>query len=324
MICHVVRFQNEESIEWGVVHEEQVYAIGFQGSSAEFLKDGRALAYDNLRALQQGSNNGSGVSIDELEILSPITVGARVLCQGANYRQHMIDSGMDPDAKNFNMFFNKSSASICAANDNVIKPRFVKLLDYEVELGLVIGSELDQFKEFTPDNIHELVAGVVIGNDVSARDIQIPQMQFFKGKSYRTFCPLGPILCLLEAEDMHYLHDLELELRVNDNVRQKDSTENLVFKPEESLTEFSQVSAFSAGDVVLTGTPSGCALSIPSSGLLRTIVQLLPEDKKWKMFIKSQLQKPNYMQPGDVMSATIKSRDGKVNLGRQVNKVVSE
>ncbi len=324
MICHVVRYRKKELIDWGVVFRGQVYALGFKGDTAEFLLSGKALAYEKLHELKQGKKQELvGELLQDLDILSPITSGAKVLCQGANYRQHMIDSGMDPDAKHFNMFFNKSSASICAATDDVIKPNFVKLLDYEVELGLVVGREQTGFKEITQENIHELVAGVVIGNDVSARDIQIPQMQFFKGKSYRTFCPLGPVLCLLESEDMHYLHDLNLELRVNNSVRQKDTTRNLVFKPEESLTEFSMVTDFSPGDVVLTGTPSGCALSIPSSGLLKTIAQLLPEEKKWKMFIKSQLSKPNYMQVGDVMSATIKSTDGNVDLGQQINKVVA-
>ena len=85
------------------------------------------------------------------------------------------------------------------------------------------------------------MAGICIGNDVSARDIQIPQMQFHKGKSYRGFCPLGPVLCLLEQDELHYLDDLQLELRVNGQVRQSDSTRNLVFKPAETLSEFSQI-----------------------------------------------------------------------------------
>ncbi len=98
------------------------------------------------------------------------------------------------------------------------------------------------------DNISDLVAGVCIGNDVSARDIQIPQMQFHKGKSYRTFCPLGPYLVLLEPHEFHYLNDLNLSLSVNGEVRQQDNTRNLVFKPAETLTEFSQVVNFEPGE----------------------------------------------------------------------------
>jgi len=234
----------------------------------------------------------------------------------------MIESGMDPDAKDFNMFFHKSSASICSANDDVRRPAFVKLLDYEVELGLVIGGEVHEPREITKSNIHEVVAGIVIGNDISARDIQIPQMQFFKGKSYRTFCPLGPVLCHMESEDMHLLHSLQLELRVNGVIRQTDTTRQMVFKPEESLTEFTQVSDLNPGDIVLTGTPNGCAMRLPQPGLKKTLFQILPEGKKWKVFIKNQAKSTDYLQVGDVMSATIRSPDGTVDLGTQYNRVV--
>src|SRR3990167_2931469 len=127
----------------------------------------------------------------------------------------MIDSGIDPDAKRFNMFFNKSTASITGPVGNIIKPPHVTLLDYEIELTLVLGARTSGPVAVTNDNLHEYVAGICVGNDVSARDIQIPQMQFHKGKSYRTFCPLGPVLCLLDANEMHYLNGLQLTLAVN-------------------------------------------------------------------------------------------------------------
>lgn len=323
MICHVVRYQHNQATQWGVLYKEFLYPLkGQYDTTADFLLQGREEAYSRLKTLQQGSDLNTGIDQDNVNILSPITKGQKVLCQGANYRQHMIESGMDPDAKHFNMFFHKSSASICSATDDIHAPDFVQLLDYEIELGLVIGNTLEQYKTVTRDNIHELVAGIVMANDISARDIQIPQMQFFKGKSYRTFCPTGPVLCLLEAEDMHYLHNLNLELRVNDGVRQQDSTKNLVFKPEESLTEFSQVTDFAPGDIVLTGTPSGCALQLPKSALKRKLFHLLPEEKKWSTFINAQGKSNLYLKAGHRLSASIKSPDGAINLGKQSNKVI--
>lgn len=324
MICHVVRYIDADVSRWGVLVDGLVYPLDQQfETTADLVHKGRGDAYSLLRKVESGASGLLGFPYDSITPLSPITKGGKVLCQGANYRQHMIDSGMDPDAKNFNMFFNKSSASICSAVDDIVKPDFVKLLDYEIELGLLIGGEVNGSVAVTEDNISDYVAGVIIGNDISARDVQIPQMQFFKGKSYRTFCPLGPILCLLESEDMHYLNDLQLELLVNGELRQSDSTSNLVFKPSETLSEFSLVSDMSPGDIVLTGTPSGCAMQLPKSPLLVKLAGLLPEKRKWEIFVKGQMKKTGYLQVGDVVTATIKSLDGKVNLGVQRNKVVA-
>ena len=249
--------------------------------------------------------------------------GAKVLCQGANYRQHMIDSGMNPDDKSFNMFFTKSTASITGPVGKIIKPRHVQLLDYEIELTLVLGKKTSSPVQVTRENLHEYVAGICIGNDVSARDIQIPQMQFHKGKSYRTFCPLGPVLCLLDREEMHYLDELQLALTVNGERRQYDSTANLVYKPAETLTEFSQIHDFEPGDVLMTGTPSGCALGLPAPALVK-VSSLLPEAKRWALFINSQKRRTQYLKVGDRVRSTITSNDGVINLGEQNHVVTIE
>jgi 2-keto-4-pentenoate hydratase/2-oxohepta-3-ene-1,7-dioic acid hydratase in catechol pathway len=86
---------------------------------------------------REAAKRSPGLSLDSVEILPPATTPCRVFCQGANYRQHMIESGMNPDAKTFNMFFTKSDASITSASAIVHRPAHVKLLDYEIELALV-------------------------------------------------------------------------------------------------------------------------------------------------------------------------------------------
>ena len=140
----------------------------------------------------------------------------------------------------------------------------MRFLDYEIELGLIVKRDLTKAVTVTDANLHEFVAGLVIVNDYSARDVQIPQMQFYKGKSYRTFGPVGPHLCLLERADFPQIKNLQLKLTVNGQVRQNDSTANLVFGPAETLTELSGVQDLFAGDLIATGTPAGCALSVPS------------------------------------------------------------
>jgi 2-keto-4-pentenoate hydratase/2-oxohepta-3-ene-1,7-dioic acid hydratase in catechol pathway len=148
-------------------------------------------------------------------------------------------------------------------------------------------------------------------------------MQFYKGKSFRTFGPVGPYLCLLDAGSMHYLKDLQLRLTVNGQVRQSDSTANLVYGPAETLTELSSVQDLDAGDLIATGTPAGCALTIPSPAKQR-IAALLPEATKWQMFLKAQESRPQYLKPGDVVEARIRSTDGVIDLGVQRNRVVEE
>lgn len=317
-MLNLVRFEKNGDPAWGVFHNNRVFKLDLPCTST------KALLEPGLKVIKQSVQAALKTNeVSDAKLLSPITQDAKVLCQGANYRQHMIDSGMNPDDKSFNMFFTKSAASITLPTGSIVKPKKVELLDYEVELTLVMGTSTSQSINVTNDNISQFVAGVCIGNDVSARDIQIPQMQFHKGKSYRTFCPLGPYLVLLEEDEFHYLDDLNLTLSVNGEVRQQDSTKNLVFKPAETLTEFSQVVNFEPGDVLMTGTPSGCALGLPAPFLVR-MLHLLPERKKWSLFNKVQKKRSQYLKIGDQLEVTIKSSDGLMDLGKQNHTVCLE
>ena len=262
------------------------------------------------------AGRGPDMRVADVTLLSPVTAPCRVICQGANYRQHMIESGLNPDEKTFNMFFEKSDASVAPPVGEVVRPPHVRLLDYEIELGLVIGAEVTAGRTVKPDELPGLVFGLVIANDISARDVQLPQMQFFKGKSYRGFCPVGPYLTLPDRDEFALIEDLLLTLSVNGTVRQQDSTRNLVFKPAETLEELTTFSDLSPGDLILTGTPSGCALRVPPPPV-RRLMQLLPERVLWKAFVKAQQKRPAYLQPGDRMTLTIKSADGRLDLGVQ-------
>lgn len=318
MALSIVRFKNENAdTQWGVLSNGKVAVLSTAfATTAELIQQGYATIAEMASAAKQL------VPLEKLSLLSPITSPSQVLCQGANFRQHMIDSGMDPDAKAFNMFFTKSVASITGPQGEIIKPKHVQLLDYEIELTLVLGKATDSEVQVTNENLHEYVAGICIGNDISARDIQIPQMQFHKGKSYRTFCPLGPVLCLLAKDEMKYLSQMNLTLSVNGQTRQQDSSGNLVFKPAETLTEYSAITNFAVGDVLMTGTPAGCALGLPSSTVVR-VSGLLPEQIKWKLFKKGQAKRSAYLHVGDVVESHIASSDGKIDLGYQRHTVVS-
>lgn len=316
MALNVMHFEHRGRAQWGVVRDARITPIpGEFPSTADFV---RAADLDSLAAL-----DGPTLDEDEVTLLSPVTRDRQFVCQGANYRQHIIESGMDPDVKTFNMIFTKASSCIVPANHDVIRPRHVRFLDYEIELGLVLSRDVTGPVHVSAANLHEFVAGAVIVNDYSARDVQLPEMQFYKGKSYRTFGPVGPYLCLLERDDFPLLEDLDLRLTVNGETRQRDNTGNLLYRPSETLTEVSGVHDLFAGDLISTGTPAGCALSIPSPAMQK-LGALLPERTKWQAFMRVQERRSQYLKPRDVVEARIRSRDGRIDLGAQRNVVAVE
>jgi len=314
MAFNVLRFEHQGTVKWGVLQGGNVLPVpGSFASTGDFIRANSPASLAELR--------GETLPLSQLKILSPVTRDQQFICLGANYRQHMIESGMDPDVKKFNMVFTKAPSCIVAADSELVRPRHVRFLDYEVELGLVLKRDITGPVTVTNANLFDFVAGLVIVNDYSARDIQIPQMQFYKGKSYRTFGPVGPHLCLLEKTDVAKLGDLRLRLTVNGSVRQEDSTANLVYGPAETLTELSGIQDLNAGDLIATGTPAGCALSIPSPFKQR-LMALFPERVKWKVFLKVQAKRKQYLRPGDVVETRIRSADGTLDLGVQRNVVV--
>jgi 2,4-didehydro-3-deoxy-L-rhamnonate hydrolase len=316
MALHVLHYLHHGRAQWGVVANGAITPIpGEFKSTAEFLE---ANPVEQLLVL-----SGPTLAESEVQWLSPVTANQQFICQGANYRQHMIESGMDPDVKKFNMIFTKATSCIVPADSPVVKPDGVQFLDYEIELGLVLKRDITSRETVTEENLHDYIAGAVIVNDYSARDIQIPQMQFYKGKSYRTFGPVGPYLCLLERHDIPKLKELVLTLTVNGTVRQNDTTAGLVYGPAETLTELCRVHDLRAGDLLATGTPSGCALSIPSPEKQRAAAQL-PDAEKWRLFLKMQEERPQYLRVGDVVEAHIASYDRSINLGVQHNVVMEE
>ncbi|GBF38567.1 fumarylacetoacetate hydrolase family protein [Leptospira johnsonii] len=313
MARNYVLFEKDKQIDWAKLIEGKVYPLGLGNlDTRKFLEFSK----------KDNSNLGSkSYKLSEVKLLSPISSPCQIICQGANYKQHLIESGLDPDDKSYNLFFTKSDASLTSPVGEVIRPNHVKLLDYEIELGFVFGKSIDSYIEVNSQNISEYVAAIFMANDVSARDIQLPQLQWYKGKSYRTFLPAGPVLAVLEPGDFEILNSLELTLLVNDEVRQHDTISNLVFKPEETITELSNFCNISPGDVLLTGTPSGCALRAPGK-MVQKIAGLLSERKKWELFIKGQSKRTQYLQPGDVIHSSIRTADRRIDLGDQFLKVV--
>ena len=222
---------------------------------------------------------------------------------------------MDPD-RAFNMLFTKSTGSLSGPDDDIVRPAHVRLLDYEVELGIVLGKAITGPITVTENELAEYVGAFVVANDVSARDVQLPQGQWYKGKSYRTFCPVGPYLCVPDPGEVAQWRDLRLTLTVNGTVRQDGFAGDMAFGPAQTLTELSQLEDFSVGDLLLTGTPGGVALQ-PPSALIQRVAGLLPEARRWELFVNGQTRSSAYLRPGDHVEASIRTDDGALDLGTQ-------
>jgi 2-keto-4-pentenoate hydratase/2-oxohepta-3-ene-1,7-dioic acid hydratase in catechol pathway len=271
-------------------------------------------------AIDAAVQSNDPVPVDSLELVSPVTKPCRVVAQMTNYASHVKDAGMDPKTIPLT-FFRKSSASITGPFDEILKPEHVRFLDYEVEIGLVIARDIPVGTTVSESNWSDFIAGLVVTNDVSARDIQLPQTQFYEAKSYPTFTPVGPALVLLDGDELKRFGDLRLRLRVNGDLRQDRLVEgDMLYKPLAALQSLARFQDLSAGDLILTGTPAGTALSAPPKPV-EIIGNLLPPAVKWKAFFKRQAGNPKYLRHGDLVEASVATDDGAIDLGTQRNTV---
>ena len=182
-------------------------------------------------AIEAAAHSSDSVPVDGLQLISPITAPCRVVAQLTNYASHVKDAGRDPATTPL-AFFRKASGSISGPYDDILKPGHVRLLDYEVEIGLVIGRDVPVGATITEANLSDYISGLVVANDVSARDVQLTKTQFYEAKSYPTFTPVGPALVLLSGDELKRFGDLRLRLRVNGEIRQNTLVDgDIIYRP---------------------------------------------------------------------------------------------
>src|ERR1700754_2376917 len=244
-------------------------------------------------AVDAAAYSADTVPVDSLALISPVTAPCRVVAQMTNYVSHVKGAGLDPKTIPLT-FFRKTSGSISGPYDEIIKPQHVKLLDYEVEIGLVIGRDIPVGTELTESNLADFIAGLVVTNDVSARDVQLTKTQFYEAKSYPTFSPVGPALVLLDAGELKRFGDLRLELQVNGEVRQNMLDHgDMIYPPLPPSQCLARFQRLGRGDLIMTGTPVGTALGAP------------PKPPEVKAFLMREACNPKYLQHGDVLELSI-------------------
>jgi 2-keto-4-pentenoate hydratase/2-oxohepta-3-ene-1,7-dioic acid hydratase in catechol pathway len=282
----------------------------------------RELMDDYFRDASRFNSEGlRQVPLSEVSLLAPVNNDVQIFCQGLNYASHREEGGVK-SAKGQNLIFSKPPSSISGPTDNIIRPKGCELLDYEIELALILKQDLPPHTQVSPDNLLDYVGGFTLANDVSARDFMFgaPMMQWFKGKGQRTFCPTGPILYLLDPEERDLLANLHLTLSLNGEVRQDATTDQLIFTPDETLTELAAFADLKKGDMLLSGTPGGVILNASLKVGLALLLNFTNDDKRRVRLLKTQ-QSVRYLQPGDVLTLSLRSRDGSLEFGTQTTEV---
>jgi 2-keto-4-pentenoate hydratase/2-oxohepta-3-ene-1,7-dioic acid hydratase in catechol pathway len=301
-----------------VLHTAQAWWVRTPEGAARIQSDAATTAelLADRRSITAAGIAKRAVDPATLALVSPVTAPCRVVAQMTNFASHVKDAGLNPETIPLT-FFRKASGSISGPVDDIVRPAHVRCLDYEVEIGLVIGRELPVGTEVTEDNWTTFVAGLVVTNDVSARDVQLPKTQFYESKSYPTFTPVGPVLVLLEEDELKRFGDLRLRLWVNGELRQDSVVEDdMIYPPWQALQALTRFQRLQPGDLLLTGTPEGTALSAPPKPL-EIVATFLPPALKWKLFFQRQEKNPRYLKAGDVVEVAIGTDDGAIDLGRQ-------
>ncbi len=180
-------------------------------------------------------------------------VPGKIICVGMNYKSHIKEQdGRFPTNP---VLFCKASSSLIKNNETIIKPEETNELDYEVELAIVIGREM---KSIAVDDVYDFVYGYSIVNDLTARDLQKKDGQWFRAKSFDTFAPVGPVI--IPKNEIKDPQNLNIKSYVNGEKRQDGNTDDMMFKIPELLSFISKSMTMMPGDLIATGTPAGVAV----------------------------------------------------------------
>ncbi len=236
----------------------------------------RAALDDLLSALAESlagaeAPRGLLTPLKKARLAAPLPRPGKIVCVGRNYAEHARERGSEVPSQP--IFFLKSRNAICGPGDTILLPLVSSQVDYEAELAVVIGKTGRGIPE---ERAEEYIAGYTILNDVSARDMQAQDKQWFRGKSCDTFAPTGP--WIVTRDEIPDPHNLRISLTLNSETMQDSNTANMVFRIPYLVSHLSQSLTWEPGDILSTGTPEGIGAS-------RT--------------------PPVFLEPGDTVSITV-------------------
>ena len=212
-------------------------------------------------AERAADGNRIRLALAEVALAAPIARPPKILAVGLNYADHVRESGLE--APKVPVIFNKQSTSIAGPADPIHLPRASHVLDYEGELGFVIGRRC---RHVPRDRAHEVIAGYTVVNDVTIRDWQLRSPTMTMGKSWDTHCPTGP--WIVTSDEVGDPHSLGIKTWVNEDLRQDSNTKELIYDCFTLVEHLSTAFTLEPGDLVPTGTPSGVGIAMKPPKLL--------------------------------------------------------
>jgi 2-keto-4-pentenoate hydratase/2-oxohepta-3-ene-1,7-dioic acid hydratase in catechol pathway len=277
-----VRYSTGDTPAWGVRRTDEIVPLAGLREAVSY----RQLTDPGfLRVVEDAVAAGADEAIptSEATLLAPVPRPGKLVCVGLNYHDHADEQ--DEPVPERPLLFSKAVTSVTNPGDPIVHPSELEEVDYEVELGVVIGRTA---KDVDAADARDYVAGYTVINDVSGRDAQFEDGQFFRGKSYDTFAPMGPTL----VPDEHIAPgSLAVSCRVNGETKQDSTTDEFIFGVEEIVEYISGFATLRPGDVISTGTPGGV-------GIFR--------------------DPPDLLEPGDTVETEIEG------IGTLTNPVVAE
>lgn len=181
--------------------------------------------------------------------MAPVSLPQKIVCVGLNYRDHAEEQGVELPERP--LLFAKWPNTLIGSGEAIRIPAICRQPDYEAELGVVIGARASRI---SVDDALEVVAGYVVANDVSARDLQFSDKQWVRGKSLDTFLPVSELVPASEVQDPQ---NLAIRAVLNGTVMQDSNTSNQIFGVREVIAFVSQAITLESGDLIITGTPAG-------------------------------------------------------------------
>lgn len=252
-----VTIRTTEGPQPGIVFDDRVVVLE-EYHSLQDLIDAGPSALMALQAAEPELRARKGVGLASATLLAPLPRPRKnVFCVGMNYAAHaresLIAKGLDPILPEHPVFFTKPPTSVSGPESPfIIDPRVSSQIDWEAELGVVIGVGGANIPR---DQALRHVWGYTVINDISARDLQKRHGQFFKGKSLDGSCPMGP--WIVTVDEIADPHALPIRLRVNGITKQDSNTSDLIFDIPTLIAVLSQGMTLEAGDIIATGTPEG-------------------------------------------------------------------
>ncbi|UKS28045.1 fumarylacetoacetate hydrolase family protein [Paenibacillus sp. HWE-109] len=243
-----------KTVQVGVlIRESTVIQLNVNGNMRDFISNLASSTICRKDIEQQIEHAKVIYELNEIKLLSPLTNPEKIICIGLNYYDHVIESKMEVPKKP--VLFPKYNNCIVGNNDIVWIPEEVQQCDYEVELAVVIGKAA---KQVPLEKAMDYVFGYTVLNDVSARDIQLNEPQWTRGKTIDTFAPMGP--WIVTVDEIPDPQQLSISLTLNGNVMQLSNTKELIFNVPYLISFLSNTITLQPGDIISTGTPPGVGM----------------------------------------------------------------